>query len=334
MNQQTPDVLKRLLLIRAGAVGDCLLLLPVLQSLRHHYPEAHIALMGYPSRLRLLQAYADTVISVETDGMETFFVPDACLPSALSYYFAQFDLILSYRVDPEGVFTQNLRRTGAKIVFPYPPFPPATEQLHIIDHYLKPLEMLQIPIISRTPELPLSAAQIQQAANFFAQHPLLNQASLVVAMHPGSGGPHKRWPAAHFANLADRLVLHRGATILCVPGPADQEVMQEVRARMKTDRIVIAEGLTLEEVAGLFSRVTLYIGNDSGLTHLAAAIGIPTVAIMGRTDPQRWAPRGQAVRILALPPKATVSQPLWDYFPVEWLETVVTTFLSERGIRC
>jgi ADP-heptose:LPS heptosyltransferase len=326
--------LPRFLIIRAGAVGDSLLLLPLLQSLRQYSPMAHIAVMGYPARLRLLLAYANTIASIESAGMETFFVEQARLAPALIQYFSQFDLILSYRHDPAGVFTQNLRRTEAKRVVSMPPFPSGREQMHIIDHYLQPLVDLQIPIVSRALFLPLSAPQRAQASTFFHQQPLLRDAHLVVAMHPGSGGAHKRWPATHFAALADRLTMSQGATILFITGPADHPVGQEVCAAMQTNRIVIAAGLELDHVAALLAQATLYIGNDSGITHLAAAVGTPTIAILGATDPQRWAPRGRHVHVLTSPSLLSPAQTLWDHFPVDRVEAALVALLQEHHGVC
>jgi hypothetical protein len=110
-----------------------------------------------------------------------------------------------------------------------------------------------------------------------------------LALHPGSGSPAKNWPFDRFAETARRL--SPGRPWLLVLGPAEDDVTTPPGAR-------VARGLPLRTLGAVLARAGLFLGNDSGVTHLAAACGTRTLALFGPTDPAQWAPVGPAVRTL------------------------------------
>jgi ADP-heptose:LPS heptosyltransferase len=116
-----------------------------------------------------------------------------------------------------------------------------------------------------------------------------------LALHPGSGSPRKNWPAQRFAALAERLAA--GCPFLVVEGPADERAA----APLRRPPAVIARGLSLRGLGALLSRAGLFVGNDSGVAHLAAAFGAPTLALFGPTSAAVWAPLGPRVRVLEAP---------------------------------
>ena len=117
-----------------------------------------------------------------------------------------------------------------------------------------------------------------------------------VFIHPGSGSPTKNWPWTSFAALAGRLAAESNVQPVFVLGDAEREQGLSERAIASGHRTI--QALTIPEVAASLHRGCAYVGNDSGITHLAAALGVATVAIFGPTDPARWAPRGKHVRVL------------------------------------
>ncbi len=104
-----------------------------------------------------------------------------------------------------------------------------------------------------------------------------------VILHPGSGSPKKNWP--HFMDLANHL-----AAAVFLLGPAESDY--------HTGRFPRLENLSLREVAGVLASSRLYVGNDSGITHLAAYLGVPTIALFGPTDPAVWGPIGRRAQVL------------------------------------
>jgi ADP-heptose:LPS heptosyltransferase len=136
----------------------------------------------------------------------------------------------------------------------------------------------------------------------------------LVAVHPGSGGAAKRWPPHHFAALMDRIA-GTGATPLLIEGPQDAEVALETRAARTLphdDPRCTARELPITDLAALLARCVAYVGNDSGVTHLAALAGCPTVAIFGPTNPALWRPLGQCVSTMRVSTRRAADVPLDD----------------------
>src|SRR6266851_3532590 len=108
--------MKRILVIRGGAIGDFILTLPTLKALRDAYPYAHIEILGYKNIAVLAEHrfYAQAVRSIEYGPLASFFAKNSELSADLADYFASFDLIISYLYDPDGIFEMNLRRCGVE----------------------------------------------------------------------------------------------------------------------------------------------------------------------------------------------------------------------------
>jgi ADP-heptose:LPS heptosyltransferase len=121
-----------------------------------------------------------------------------------------------------------------------------------------------------------------------------------MAIHPGSGSPKKNWSPEGFVQVARSVCERTGMKLLVVSGPAEDEDKDAgaLRAALAglADAWLGRPGLTL--LAGVLAHAAVYLGNDSGVSHLAAAVGAPTVAVFGPTDPTLWAPRGRCVRVL------------------------------------
>lgn len=118
----------------------------------------------------------------------------------------------------------------------------------------------------------------------------------VISLHPGSGSPRKNWPVEQFALLADRVRRSMSAQPLFILGEADATLARAL-PRL-TPAVPVLTNRTLKEVASVLAASRGYVGNDSGITHLAAALGIPCVALFGPTDASVWGPRGANVVIL------------------------------------
>lgn len=155
----------------------------------------------------------------------------------------------------------------------------------------------------RGPEYPIPAESKRAG---LARLPNLAAIAPLVVVHPGGAvNPgttmlSKRWPADSFAALARRLATEFGATIALVGAASDRDAVEAVKRAAGIEVIDLCERLSLPELAAVLSRTALYVGNDSGVSHLAA-IHTPTVTIFGPTSPRRYGPRGRAVRICAPP---------------------------------
>jgi len=124
-----------------------------------------------------------------------------------------------------------------------------------------------------------------------------------IAIHPGSGSPSKNWPAENYVRLIHRL-LDREVTerILLFLGPAECQTAAYWKERIRRREVEIFENYSLDKVLQRLASAHIFIGNDSGFSHLAAVLGLPTLAIFGPTDPSIWGPVGERVHILWDPP--------------------------------
>jgi SAM-dependent methyltransferase len=139
------------------------------------------------------------------------------------------------------------------------------------------------------PIFPILQSERDEAEEFFARHGI-DDHGVLAAIHPGGMGAHKRWPAERFGRVACWLSENLGARVVVVGGPENERIMERVRSAGRGEAVVSAPFLSLGAVAALLERCSLFLTNDSGPMHLAAALGVPTVAIFGQTNHDRYAP--------------------------------------------
>jgi ADP-heptose:LPS heptosyltransferase len=301
-----------ILLIRAGALGDCLLMLPTLMALRTHFPRARIDVMGYPQRWEwvLGRGLVDTVHTIERSGMHLLFCEEIAgvgIPEPLRFLLGTYDIILSYRPDPDGVFRRSLQALSAGLVLSQSPFPPPPPpKVHVADFALQLLAQLAMPPASAMPRLSLTHDELTMVQPFFTAHQVDPARSPIVVVHPGSGSVAKRWPVEHFATLIETLETQRRARTVVVTGYAEEDIEARLCALIPTAKPLVAANWPLLPTMALMGQAAVFIGHDSGLTHLAAALGRPTVALFGPTDPEIWSPRGEHVTVVQMVPEPAV----------------------------
>jgi heptosyltransferase-2 len=277
------------LVVRGGAIGDFLMTLPAIGALRERWPEAHIEILGYPHIIELARGryYANAVQPIEARAMAGFFVPSGILDPTLMKYFGSFNLVISYLFDPGSVFADNVRQCGVRQVVEASARPSHERGMHAAEHYCKPLESLAIYATQSRPRLFPNDEDRASAARFLqgvAREPL-------VVLHPGSGSEKKNWPAEKFAALGRWLVNELAVELLVVHGEADDAAVRRLMELLAPGCATVVRGLKLTELAAVMERCALFLGNDSGVTHLAAAVGTPTVAFYGPASLQIWEPR-------------------------------------------
>ncbi len=283
----------RILVIRGGAIGDFIMTLPAVGALRERWPEAHIEILGYPHITELAHGrhYADATRSIEARPMAGFFIPHAVLDPSLMEYFGSFTLVISYLFDPDEIFANNVRRCGVKQYIVASPRP---EDLPAAQHYCQPLESLAIYVDAPQPRFFPSEDDRAGGAKFLARM----GRERIAAIHPGSGSEKKNWPAERFAAVARWLVDELAMQLLVVQGEADERAVTRLKELLEARPATLARGLKLTELAAVLERCALFVGNDSGITHLAVAVGVPTVALFGPASFSVWQPTGERVQVL------------------------------------
>ncbi len=283
-----------ILVIRGGAIGDFILTLPVLSALREQFPAARIELLGYPriASLALMGGLIDAVGAIESRPLATFFASRATLDPAMQEFFGRFALIVSYLYDPDGIFQENVRSCSRSQFIVGPHRPDEKGSIHATQCFLQPLERLAIFDFDPIPrlEVPMiggSAGAIGRAGS-----------ARWLAMHPGSGSELKNWPEQRWRELLEQIIQHTSVQILLVGGEAEAGKLDRLAQGLPPDRLRIADKLPLPALAQEFKGCAGFVGHDSGITHLAAAIGIPTIALWGATNKRVWEPRGADVQLL------------------------------------
>lgn len=285
----------RILVLRGGAIGDFIVTLPALRKLRERWPQAHIELVGYPHVATLAHAagLVDRVESLDKAEIARFFAARPLFTEAQRDYLRSFHIVVSYLHDRDGVVCENFRAAGAQQVLYGSPL---ITTGHAVDFLLKPLEALALYAEGvEQPHLTLSAERLAWGRDWLAQRGLGSKR--IMAVHPGSGGRHKNWPVENFMTVVRQLP-HSIAPLLIL-GEADEELVAPLaRDLPEVPRLT---GCSLLEVASVLANSAAYLGNDSGITHLAAALGVPVVALFGPSNVEHWAPRGPRVIILQAP---------------------------------
>jgi ADP-heptose:LPS heptosyltransferase len=292
---------EKILMVHQGGLGDFILCLPAFGSIRRQYPEAQIELMGYPRILQLVERryYVDQGTSIDQAGLGSFYLKDGKLGGGVSRYFAAFDQAFLFLQDRGKIFSDNIRKTGVKRVFCISPFPEKGGRMHVIDHMLSSLSSMGIPPAGSIPRIFLSEEDKRFAEGWLRDRGAYDGVEKgTVALHPGSGSRKKLWPIENFLDLATRITADLHLKTILFTGPAEREYLGGELERMRSMNSMWAGDLPLIHVASLLERCRCYIGNDSGITHLAAAVGIPTIALFGPTDPEIWGPWGKRVAIL------------------------------------
>ena len=285
--------MNRILVVRGGAIGDFILTLPALKVLRQGFPHSRIEILGYKHIIALAENrfYADAARSIEYAPLASFFAKAADLPTELADYFHSFDLVISYLFDPDRIFEQNVLRCGVENFLACSP--KITGHEHAALQLARPLEQLGLSNGSAAAELFPSSADQADAALMLQSH-----VRPVIAVHPGSGSPLKNWPADKWNALVDWLLRSEVAgSVLVVGGEADQDAVRSLRT-MSVARVFFAENLPLPQLAAILQRSAFFIGHDSGISHLAAAVNTPSVLLFGPTDPLIWAPANADTRVL------------------------------------
>lgn len=289
--------MKRILIIRGGAIGDFILTLPAMKILRDAYPNAAIEILGYKhiAELANKRFYADRVRSIEYAALASFFARGADLPSDLADYLASFELIITYLYDPDLIFETNLRRSGVKNIVPGPA--KIAEHTHASRQLAEPLTHLGLKLGDLRARLYPLPDDTRAAQEFLNELP-----RPIVAIHPGSGSERKNWPLENWLELGNELLrLNSGfRSMIVVSGEADEKQAQRLKANWNNSRVRFATNLPLPALAAILAETT-FIGHDSGISHLAAAANATCVLLFGPTDPDVWAPVGENVQVIRAP---------------------------------
>ncbi|KXK02998.1 MAG: putative lipopolysaccharide heptosyltransferase II [Nitrospira sp. OLB3] len=295
---------RRLLLIKPSSLGDIVHAMPTLAALRAHFPQAEVTWLVKRQWAPLVEVIqgVDRVCMVDR-GVSGW------LGRVPGLRAARYDLV----VDLQGLFRSGAMawltgcsrrvgfanaREGSPLFYTHRVAVPTTA-MHAVDRYLLVAEALG----AARPAVP-SFQFVDRPEDRHRVDSLLRDGGLPkgtpwIAMNVSARWKTKRWPAASFADAADRLAQGRVLPVVLIGGPAERAESKAVLDRMGTKAIDLTGLTPVGLLPGLLRRAALLVTNDSGPMHIAAAVGTPVVALFGPTDPARTGPYGSGHAVLS-----------------------------------
>lgn len=292
-----------ILVLHQGAIGDFVLTLSVVQAVRlfleeHQDSSLSVEAIASSSLARIAagRSVIDTYTSPEQVGLHTLFSEKGPLDDRLADKLQQSEYVLNFLSSTAAPIHRRLDvATSGQVISvdPRPTQATLSEGIHITSQWTSEIRKQGLDIVEPTPPEIQITDTGEQVRSQTTSHKTPN-----VIIHPGSGGRDKCSPIEDFIDLADSLP--DNASVSWMLGPAECEPNDErfdtLRHRVNTQNETLIVEPNLEDAIIKIADARLYIGNDGGMTHVAAAIGIPTVAIFVSTDPPVWRPLGEHVK--------------------------------------
>lgn len=283
----------RIVIIRLAPIGDSLITFPIIRALREKYTNSHVTYVGNATLLPLVQDWglADEVYAQERLPYDKALSEESIRLSEWLPLLQQADLVIYWLIfeDRDGEASKNLLAAGARKVIVVDGFP----QLDLSKHLMENLaESTGFPNLKAESVQPFPS--MKQAGDFCPFNSC-------IAIHPGCSDEERRWPAISFAAIIN-VLLRFQQPVLLLAGPDDEKQFQMVRAHIspapKPGLLTILYNAPLLEVARQIKQCKCYLGNDSGMTHLAALPGVPTIALILPAFAVTMRPLGASVEII------------------------------------
>jgi len=307
---------RNILVIDFGQLGDVVMSLPALRAIREKFPYAKITVtVGKPGKELLnLCSYANEILEVDRVGLRdgpTLVSVGRIAKFVLQARKQKFDFV----IDLHSYYETNLfgflsgapyrlysRRENRSLDFLANFKPqPARENTtaHLVDRYLDMLKPLGIENVPRTPVLKTSPPD-DKAVEAMLKKEKAQSRELLVGLFPGAGNASRVWPLEKFAEVADNLIRNDRVRVIVFAGPEERALVPQMRSVFPSGTIFF-DRLTIPQLASAQAHLTLFISNDTGPAHIAAAVGTPVVVILDRPDLNSFTPVGEQNRFIGGP---------------------------------
>ena len=306
---------RNILVIDFGQLGDVVMSLPALRAIRERFPHAQITVVvGRPgAEIIGMSRYADATIEVDRVGLRDGFKPLSVLrifQVVKDVRQKKFDFVIDLHSFSEtnllGFFSgarKRLfsRRPGRSLDFlanfsPKPAVDKNDPDQHLIDRYLDVLVPLGIKDSPRVPRL-MTRLEDDRAIDAMLRKAKAEMGAPLVGLFPGAGHPGRCWPLEQFAQLADFLIRNDGVRPIIFVGPEERHLVSPMRALFPTP-CVILEKLSIPQLAAAQARLAVFVSNDTGPAHIAAAVGTPIVVLIDLPRPHAYVPTGASQRLI------------------------------------
>ena len=279
-------MLKKILVFSFSFIGDAVLSTSVIQPLRKHFPDAHITFLVGPRAFDLLATdpNIDATLVYDNRGEHAGWKGRLRLIKTLRR--EKFDLVVNLR---DSLMARCIGSKHWGMIR-------GDGNRHAVTRYLEVLQRQGVDTTNAHPRLELTEAERTTAHDFLMETGLASE-RLLIGIHPGGNWEYKLWDGKNYADFASILAEKRNATILLFAGPNERDLQTRVAEMMDVPPILVQTD-DLRHLAALISACDVYIGNDTGPMHIAAAVGTPVVALFGSTNHIRSGPYGDAHTVL------------------------------------
>jgi len=300
---------KRIFIRATNWVGDAIMTLPALEAVRENFPGAHIAVLAKPWVAPLFENHpaVDHVLVfdkgkgtraglseiirvsrlIRTQRFDLAILFQNAIEAALLAFLGRVPLRVGYKTDGRGLLlTHGVSRTEQVL------------NIHQVGYYCAILRAVGCSAQDRDPVLHING-EIREQADEFLKSNGIDSLDFLVGLSPGAVfGSAKRWPPDRFAQIGDWAAERWGAKVIVFGSGGEKTIGDRVCTAMKNDALNLCGKTSLRVAMGIMSLCRFFVTNDSGLMHMASALGLPTVAVFGSTDHVATGPRGPKSRIV------------------------------------
>jgi ADP-heptose:LPS heptosyltransferase len=306
---------RNILIIDFGQLGDVVMSLPALRAIRARFPNARISVAaGKPSsEIVEMSGHADAVIAIDRVALRDGFKPLSILRIfrvVKDVRGRQFDFV----IDLHSLSETNLmgflsgaqqrlfsRRRGRSLDFlsnfrPRPPLEENNRTRHQVDRYLDVLRPLGIEDAPRLAKL-ASRPETDREVSALLHKAKADIGAPLVGLFPGAGHESRRWPLERFAQLAETFDRSDGVRSVVFLGPEERSLVSQIKGSFPSSSVIL-DRLTIPQLAAALARLAVFVSNDTGPMHIAAAVGVPIVLLLDRRAPETYIPLGDPKHVI------------------------------------
>lgn len=303
--------IRNLLIRSTNWIGDAVMTTPAIRAIRKRFPNSHVSLLAKPWVMPVFEnsEHIDRLLIYDDKGrhkgifgkfrlardLKKYHFDAAILlqnafEAALITFLAKIPLRVGYNTDVRQLLLTHAVSCTDEI-----------KKQHQTDYYLNIIRGIGMKEDNRALYLELNQRdRLRAEKTLLEQH--LSLDDKIVGINPGATyGPAKQWPLDRYAHLADKIQAFTGGRIIIFGGPNDRKLGKKISQKMQHRPIDLSGKTSLGEAMALIERCDLFITNDSGLMHVAAALDVPLIAVFGSTNSITTGPLSQNSRIVQVP---------------------------------
>jgi len=301
--------IRRILVRSTNWVGDAVMTLPALEAVKQNFPESSITVLARPWVVPLFKCHpavdevmpyekrkgfvadlaemARVINVIRKQEFDLAVVFQNAFEAAFLTYFGGVRYRLGYNTDGRGILLSHRVVRNKEVL-----------KVHQVEYYLSLLRAMGLEAASGDPEIYIADGDMEKAGDILHSKGIQDR-DFLVGLSPGAiYGEAKRWPPDRFARIGDWAAEKWHARVLVMGSPKETDICESVCASMTNEVFNLCGRTSLSEAMGVIRHCGFFVTNDSGLMHVASALGVPTVAVFGSTDPVATGPRGPNTRIV------------------------------------